>query len=62
MNDHSGPRISSTAISNAQPDSPDLLEPFGDGFVRFTRPRCEEINAIVAANRMLVERPLPQLK
>jgi hypothetical protein len=62
MNDRSNPQVPANDGRNAQLDSPDMLEPFGDWLVRMTRPGCEEINANVAAIRKLADRPLPQFE
>jgi hypothetical protein len=62
MNDCCNPQTPDNNGSKPEPDSPDTIEPFGDWFVRITRPWCEELNANIAANRRLAKRPLLQFK
>lgn len=47
------------ATARAEAANPDSQEPFGDWFVRITRPGYDDLAAILEANRALPDRPLP---
>jgi hypothetical protein len=62
MDAHPNSKGRDKARSEAQLSDPDVIEPIGDWFVRITRPGCHELSDIIAANRSLNERPLPNFE